>query len=604
MHRRSLLALVLGLCALGALAFWQVEREAHGERPGEEALFPGLEAGRVERIRIDHSANDEVIVLARAEGGDGWRLLEPLEYPAEGGVVAHLVALAREDRFTPAPAGQTRDLEALGLAPPRAVVRLEERLADGSPRTHEVELGRLDPDGERVLVRTRGRVGATSRNLLTAADRFLADYRSRAIVNVPPRSVIEVLRRGIDPRDGRVLDARLLLDVGGWWLASPLRARLDPRAAQLVVGVLAGLSAEGFLDDPRRTPADFGFGSDSPRLELSTAEGETLAVELARGPDGGWLARRPGEPWIWRVDPSAVGLLLGEPAGWIDPALIHARRSELEGLELARDGERILVRSVEGRAGTRAGAGAGRFEVQVDGRWRAANAAAVADLLARVERASFGGLLLGEPPGLDPRRRSLRLVLRGGGEQALVLGASRPSTEAGLASVRELVRTQDGVLGWVDPELETLFETSALELVDARLLPAVEEATTRRLLLSDATRARAYERLDDGRWVGEDGQGTADELSGVLDGLFFLKAQRRLPPQARPALEDAVAVRFVDLEGVERGFTIGRAPSPAGEPRIEIEIGLEDAARAAGPPERALADRPELHDALRALLAP
>lgn len=138
----------VALLAVIGLALLALRREP--ELPAAPERLTGLDTAGVQSLRLER-AGQPVVRLVREAGG--WRLLEPLEAPADTARVERLLRLLQEPslaRLDP----QAVDLATLGLAPP--VARVEVGI-ENQPGPVGIEFGGTQPvTGERYV-----RVGDT-----------------------------------------------------------------------------------------------------------------------------------------------------------------------------------------------------------------------------------------------------------------------------------------------------------------------------------------------------------------------------------------------------------------------------------------------------------
>jgi len=130
---RQLLLLALGVGVLGIAVYAEIERE--------RTLLPppltAIDLARVQRLSVECTA---VCRSRRFERrADGWQMLEPYAQAANAEAVAHLLAIARAPVRVKLQ-GNAVDAEKLGLAPPLAVLRVDDvaiALGDEDPIEHD-----------------------------------------------------------------------------------------------------------------------------------------------------------------------------------------------------------------------------------------------------------------------------------------------------------------------------------------------------------------------------------------------------------------------------------------------------------------------------------
>jgi len=574
MNLRTTLGLLLVLAALAGAVLWQRGREA-GELDLQRRLFEGVEASRVVAIRVDHIERGYVLRLER-DGAGRWFLTDPIAYPAAPELVQLLledVAMAVSVRVPEAEQGE----EELGFAPPRAVLAVEEALPGGERRRTQVELGAPDPDRTRLNVRVDGEYRRCLVRLRTTLDREADEFRSRRVLTIDPRAVVEVVRTGVMKLelDEPPVDTTLTAYQDGprWGAVQPVAAQLSPLDLGVIVVGAARARVQTFVEDDPPDLARYSLDPPGMRLELRTAEGESEVLLLGRrGSLPPWYLMREGFPHVWSIDDGDAERLMLPAAELYDRRFLSALREDVDGLRLEARGRALeLARGERGWTLTGRRADGSPF-----GPLRA-DAARVDDALARLEGLELAALEGDLTPAFEP---AARLEVTVGGEpRGAVVGAPRPD---GSLLFR---RDGDELVQVAEPWLLELAEVPLDELRARELLGITENELSGLELEGAGGRAARFVRDGRGLWHRDGRREEALELLPLLDGLVFLRAERFLGPEA--ALEAPLVVRFLRH----------------GSPPVELEVGRAEggaAARVGG--EVSLLREAALHEGLQALL--
>jgi hypothetical protein len=593
MHGRTLILLVLLVGVLGAVAFWQKGREEAGTFVLVERLFPGVETSRITSLRLDHIERSFHLRLERGDGDTPWRITDPIEYPAEPGMVERLLDVVAHHRGG-VPMG---DPGTESFDPPRAIVTVEWTGADGVTRESSIEVGPVDLDGDHVLVRSAGAQGPgpvrrTLRNVDTLLARTLEEWRSHRLSRLAPRAVVAFTRTGTVflPGEGgeEDLPETLWLDLfveregRGWRMVRPDGVRADGEAVELLVSAVARVEVVNFVADvaeSREALALFGLDQPEVRLDMRDQRGKREVIEFGRAViNGSWFARRVGGPHVFEVAHHTVMALTPPSELFMDRRLTRLARERvgklvIEGARGSEEGELVISRVVGGGAGavapggvvgqgSRSGTG---WIVEQDGVLWPADPQRVSTLLAVLEQAQVERYFRdGELPTetLAAIGDAGRFRLTGGGVTEGGVFGEVWSGEEGLAG--HLYRRDGDRLACLMPEqvLEAL-STSALGLRSPRLV-FMEEIWVARLTLQGAGRRRVFEHGRDGRWREAGGEAEAQEVHPVLDPLLFLRAAAFLEPRGAPALEDEIGVTLTGRSGQEVSLTLGRVGGGTG----------------------------------------
>jgi hypothetical protein len=368
MNPRTTGILVLVAAALGAFVYFYeiVGQDARREaEEREKRLFAGVEQGDIAWIELAPGGAGGV-AETRVERRDGrWQLVAPLEFPADAtatdNLASTLATLASESTLEePAPP------EEYGLGDGARVVRF----GVGEAR-HELRLGRDAPVGGGTYASTgSGEVYTVAHYKASSFDKSPDDLREKRILEFDREAIrrIEagwpsggvVLEREAAPPPGEAAEgaeAGKASAPAGWRIVEPIQARADDEMIENLLGDLASLRAEGFVDAP---PSDAEAGLALPAFEIaltSAGEGEgaaprvvRLAIGAPRGDDlrlargaqrslytipASRLDEMPRDIGAWRWKQVArFDLAAAHAADFFfhpesgDPVVIHAERGE------------------------------------------------------------------------------------------------------------------------------------------------------------------------------------------------------------------------------------------------------------------------------------
>jgi hypothetical protein len=343
-----LAALVLGLGAF----MWLYERKQPSteERAQQAKKVLSLESDAVEAVTLEWDGQrvrlEREPAAEKQEGDDeddekvedaaslapprAWRLVEPFAAPADRLAVERLLdgltSLEKRRTLTGA------DRKGLGLEPPRAKAVLTTKEGDTA-----LEIGAEIPASGAVALAVAGRpevfvVDASIHADLTKAP---GEWRSRELF---PGQRADVERITLAADGSRLLLARR---GDSFWLESPLVDRADREKVDRLVGDLAALRVQTFLDPPTPPPAELGLEPPQAVVE-AVLEGREAPFRLELGaPSKADPARRYGRvgTQLFETD-TQLAAALGEPAeAW--------RSLALSGLEVYRV-DKVAVSDAQG----------------------------------------------------------------------------------------------------------------------------------------------------------------------------------------------------------------------------------------------------------------
>lgn len=580
MHLKKLVLLLLAVGGLVALAWWQKGLDDKSRDEANAALLPGFDRARVRAVRIENLERSLTLRIERAPGKE-WRIVDPVDFPAELAVIEVLLDALSTQHARPAP-----DAEAskLSLDPPRVIVQVEEEVG-GSLLKRQVEIGAVDLGDQWVYARVDGRIFRTERGLDSTLERDLPDWRSRFVLTLSPRQVIEVHRSGSilyspeDPEED--LSFAALLD-GHWTSTLPFQAELSDGAMERLLVSAATLRAHGFVDAPGPL-AGYGLDPARIRVELQQADGRREVLLLAKEPLGElWYAAREGSPNVFRVAAESVLAIAPPTPTLIERELVRAPLDSVQSFDLRLGARTTTFERAE--RGWRVKAREGERELLSGD---SADSQLVADALGLLDRARVDDFAFGR--SLAPSEIQAGFVVRTvDDEQGGELGPLVRTADGVEALLFR--RNGDALASYVTPELLELCrrEPGSWRSLDLHKVPEIELA---RIELVSGPAQRAYARDDKGRWLRMGTTLEAREFAKLVDGLVTARAVE-LYRRGDETPAEAITVRLVRYTGTALAYQLGRWKTPQGEVVAVYRTG-----------ERFARVKPELHAALSALLS-
>lgn len=553
MHGRTAILLFLVVVALAAGVRWQLQREEAALIPTDRAFVSDVELLRVDRIRIDNLERSIQLTLERDERG-AWQIVDPIAYPASAGAVRQLLEVLTSQRAFPV---RDPDLEGLSLAPPRAVLEIEQEIA-GERVRNRIELGAVDLDGQHGFALVDGTVVRTLRTLDSILARGLPEWRSAALFSgITPYSVTEVHRRGSASLGGEEPED-LTLDLvhdGVWRATAPWQAQLDPGAVGLLISGALFLRTTTFTDD---APADLSYyGLDPAPMTLSftLADSRTETLRLAPHPDGGdWYCVVEGVPHIYRVHPNAALILLAPLDALVSRDILRAVRERISGVRFASAGREVTLEPVPGGWVV-----SGRTDAGIELDRERADRGRVEDLIGELERERVLQFL---PDQTFPEGPTQGLWIEAEGHTQG--GSIGPVHVTGVGGSGVLFqRTGDGLVSLVDARLLDLVGTDPGSL-RSTVLVDVSELGVARVELTSAAGSQVYMRNSKGRWSLAGTEVEARTFAASVDKVLSLHAVEHLPSTDSYTPLDPVTVLITRTSGGEVAYTLDGTAGEAG----------------------------------------
>jgi uncharacterized protein DUF4340 len=326
--------------ALGAyLWFVERKREVKPEGKPKEKVF-ALDKSKVEELVLTTAAGEEVRVV---KDGTGWRLVAPLQAPADQSEVDALVSsvesLEMEEVVSDAPG----DLGQFGLASPRTAlsVRLQ-----GARDPVKLLVGDKTPDGGALYAKqaTQARVFTIPSYLESTFAKKPADLRDRDLLHVKRDAVRTVAVTGPQGSYSVARDER-----GEWSFMQPLSTRAGRWSVDGLLGTLESLRFDSVAAESAADLKKLGLAPPARTVTLGLAEGGSKKLEIgakASKDENKYYAREAGGALV-AVVPGAVVDDLAKGMGELRAKrLLEVATYEVQGIEAVHDGvKRTYARS-------------------------------------------------------------------------------------------------------------------------------------------------------------------------------------------------------------------------------------------------------------------
>ena len=555
MNSRTVWLMLAVVLLLGAGVFWQLRRESVSGLEPDLALFPELRAERVQSVRLDHLERGLQLTITR-EGEGAWQIVDPLDFPAETGVMARLMEVVAKNR---AVIVDKPVLSELSLDPPRAVLEVTESLPTG-PRKQRLELGAQDLEGKHVFARVDGVVVRTLLNLDSTLDRDLPDWRQRRILSFDPGSVVEVRRSGKVALDAIVGLMDLTFEAGttetGWRSSKPWTAALDPGLIGSLLGNLCYMPARTFLADSASQASSYGLDHPDIRVELGQASGSEEVLLFRHHLDSqSWVCMREGSTHVFKVDDVSAVFLAAPSDGFLDRRIARVVPDTVERIELQRGADMLSLRR-NGKLWMLGGkqAGAPRAEVTAD-------SVAVTDLLAALEGASVARFLIDEAatPFTQDEPRGLTLFTHDA-QYGCEFGSPKEASP-GIPG-RLFRRPGEDVVGVVEDRIAALAAMGWVDFVERQLIQLPEKAIARIELTHGSVKRFFVRDSESGRWSPEGVDSEAPKtFLKCVERLLSLRADTVVAPDAAFELTDPWQISVIDGGSVRTTYRLGRLAS-------------------------------------------
>jgi hypothetical protein len=304
-----------------------------------------LPLGSIDRITVERGGSLSEVALTGQVGETlRWRMVRPVQGPADAGSLARLEPLLARLRAEGLVTESTGDLETYGLPHPVMSLRWRSRepgtaLGKAIPAgsNYSLLVGALVPDS---LGSRYAKLGNDISPLVfTLSPEALgilgAELHSHTVLSFPESQVVRVVLRWPTQSVTYTRREKPFIARADWTLtAGSSVPGVTPDRVDALVKMLATLTTQRFVQYTGGFPRKFGLSEPQLRveIELSGGLGTRLLRIGARGPEGTWLATSE------TGDSGAVVLLpMLSWTPWVTPP---AAGSELPANVFAPDGDK------------------------------------------------------------------------------------------------------------------------------------------------------------------------------------------------------------------------------------------------------------------------
>lgn len=307
--------------------------------------FPKAEQeGKKERLlQVDKEAVTGIVLaypdreLELSKGERGWRLVKPVDAPADESAVKSLLTTVVDAEVQRTLDEVPQDLTAFGLAAPSVTVRLTLKEGSAPP----VAVGKNTAIGGKTYVRKGDdpKILLTTSSLQLGLNKQAKDLREKQLLTFQDDDVTSVV---VKPAGGTPVT--LLRKDKDDWTVEPGSRRADPTEVRSYLSSLRATRATDFPDD---APSDLAkYGLDAPRLAVSVITGKegaeetqtiVLGAESTQGSQKLVYAKRAEHPTVYALGEWSLRNL-SKTAGQL-------RDKTVLGFDPARVGRVVLERT-------------------------------------------------------------------------------------------------------------------------------------------------------------------------------------------------------------------------------------------------------------------
>lgn len=336
MKPRNLIILAVIVVAVAAYIFFYERHQLTSDEARERAakVFPDFDQDTVQSLEISNNHGE----FHLAKTGDNWRLVSPIDFPADSSAVSSLLGSLENLEQERQLSAEEVDPGAYGLDEPELRVVAE---SDGGDR-FELAVGDQTPLGSNRAVQRAGETDVVlcSQLFVGNLDKELDDWRSRDLVEVVADDVASVQ---VVTATDRI---HVVRDEDSWRLLEPIEDLAERDHMRNLISDFNGLRIEEFIDG-EVDPGDLGLDEPSYRVTLVRREGsDPVQLDFGDSRDDDGLTRvacrRNGTEYFW-VNDRAATRLAKAPVTWRSTKVFAFDTWDAEGLTIVSGDQRIQL---------------------------------------------------------------------------------------------------------------------------------------------------------------------------------------------------------------------------------------------------------------------
>ena len=341
---KTTIALVVALGGLFAYIYFvtwkQPEGGADASASKNEKVFAGLQADKVDEIRV-HSESGDSTVLKKDK--DGWKIAEPLATGAQESEASGIANALSQLEVARVIDENPASLVDYGLGAPRVEIQFK---AAGDKDLKKLFIGQKTPTGANLFAKRND-----DKRVFTIAA-FQDGTFNRSTFDLRDKTAIKFEREKVDhievTADGKTVE---LAKAGGdWKLLKPIQAPSDTAAAEALIGKVQAAPMKSIVTD-NAAPADLKkYGLDKPTASITISLGSAKASLLLGGKsgDGSLYAKDASKPLVMTVDPALVDDFKKGPDDYRKKDLFAFRAYDATHIELTRGKDTVAFDKIKG----------------------------------------------------------------------------------------------------------------------------------------------------------------------------------------------------------------------------------------------------------------
>jgi len=340
---KTTIALVVVLGGLFAYIYFvtwkQPEGGADSTATKQEKVFAGLQADKIDEIRVNSESGDHTVL---EKDKDGWKVTEPIAAPAQDSEASGIANALSQLEVARVIDENPSNLVDYGLGAPRVEIQFK---SAGDKGFKKLFIGQKTPTGANLFAKRND-----DKRVFTIAS-FQDGTFNRTTFDLRDKTAIKFDRDKVDhvdvSADNKTLE--LAKSGGDWKLVKPLDAPADTAAAEGLIGKVQSAQMKSIVADDV-PPADLKkYGLDKPTASITLTLGSAKASLLLGGKagDGSLYAKDASKPLVMTIDPTLVDDLKKGADDYRRRDLFAFRAYDATHIELTRGKDTVVLDKVK-----------------------------------------------------------------------------------------------------------------------------------------------------------------------------------------------------------------------------------------------------------------
>jgi len=341
---KSTIALVVVLAGLCAYMYFVTSKlpEGGADAKKQEKVFGGLDAGKIDEVKVTSAAGDATMLKKDAVG---WQIVQPIAAKADESEASSITSALASTEIARVIDENPTNLNEYGLSNPKIEVDFK---AAGDKDYRKLLIGEKTPTGANLYAKRN------DEKKVIAIPAFQEGSFNKTTFDLRDKVLLKFDREKIDAvyvaAGGKALT--IAKDVGEWKLTRPVQTKADFGSVEGLIGRLQTAQMKSWVADEPSAADLKKYGLDKPEATVNLNAGSARVTLLlgAKAPDNNTVyARDASKPAVVTVESALLDDLKKGADDYRRKDLFEFRPFNATHLELSRNGQTVVLDRVKGQ---------------------------------------------------------------------------------------------------------------------------------------------------------------------------------------------------------------------------------------------------------------